>query len=82
MSKIYYCSVSGEELPGSRVEALQMLGIPESSWTSVKNSNTKRNKGVYFGNHGSGKLVIATKVYTDNITDVDEALVAEEKTLK
>lgn len=79
MNKIYYCSVSGEPLPGSRVEALQMLGIPENLWTSVQHSKIKRNKGIYFGEQGSGKLIIASKVYSDNMTNIDEALVSEEK---
>jgi len=79
MNKIYYCSVSGEPLPGSRVEALQILGIPENLWTSVQHSKVKRNKGIYFGEQGSGKLIIASKVYSDNMTNIDEALVSEEK---
>lgn len=74
--------MSGEELSGSRVEALQMLGIPENNWTHVKHSKIKRNKGVYFGNHGSGSLVIASRVDSDSMTDIDEALVAQEKALK
>lgn len=79
MEKIYYCSISGEPLTGSRIEALKMLGVPENLWTSVKYSNVKRNKGIYFGEQGSGKLIVATKVYSDNITSIDEALEAEEK---
>lgn len=79
MSKIYYCSVSGEPLPGSRVEALQMLGIPETMWTAVKHSKVRRNKGIYFGEQGSGKLIIANKIYTDSISNLDDALVEQEK---
>lgn len=79
MSKIYYCSVSGEPLPGSRVEALKMLGIPENMWTSVNHSKVKRNKGIYFGEQGSGKLIIANKVYSDSITNIDDALTEQEK---
>jgi len=79
MSKIYYCSVSGEPLPGSRVEALQMLGIPENMWTSVKHSNVKRNKGIYFGEQGSGKLIIAKKVYSDSMSNIDDALTEQER---
>lgn len=82
MSKIYYCSVSGESLPVSRVEALKMLGIPESSWTSVQHSKVKRNKGIYFGEQGSGKLIITSKVYSDNMSSIDEALVNQDKTEK
>jgi len=79
MSKIYYCSVSGEPLPGSRVDALRMLGIPENMWTSINNSKVKRNKGIYFGEQGSGKLIIASKVYSDNMSNIDDALVEQEK---
>jgi len=80
MDKIYYCSVSGEPLPGSRVDALRLLGIPENLWTSVQNSKVKRNKGIYFGEQGSGKLIIASKIYSDSMTNLDEALVEQEKT--
>jgi len=79
MEKIYYCSVSGEPLPGSRVEALKMLGIPENMWTAVKHSKIRRNKGIYFGEQGSGKLIIASKIYSDNISNLDEALTEQEK---
>lgn len=79
MEKIYYCSVSGEPLPGSRVDALRMLGVPEDIWTSINNSKVRRNKGIYFGEQGSGKLIIASKIYTDNISNLDEALTEQEK---
>ena len=79
MSKIYYCSVSGEPLPGSRVDALKMLGIPENMWTSVQHSKIKRHKGIYFGEQGSGKLIIANKIYSDNISNIDDALTEQEK---
>ena len=79
MEKIYYCSVSGEPLPGSRVDALKMLGVPESQWTSVQHSKIRRNKGIYFGEQGSGKLIIADRIYSDNISNIDEALTDQEK---
>jgi hypothetical protein len=79
MEKIYYCSISGEPLAGSRVEALKMLGIPENLWTSVEHSKVKRNKGIYFGTQGSGKLIIASKVYSESDTNLDEALNEQEK---
>lgn len=79
MEKIYYCSVSGEPLPGSRVDALRMLGIPENLWTSIQHSKIKRNKGIYFGEQGSGKLIIANKVYSDGMTNIDDALLEQEK---
>jgi len=71
--------VSGEPLPGSRVEALQMLGIPENIWTAVQHSNVKRNKGIYFGEQGSGKLIIAKRVYSDSMSNIDDALTEQEK---
>lgn len=79
MSKIYYCTVSGEPLPGSRVEALQMLGIPKNLWTAVKHSKVRKNKGIYFGEQGSGKLIIADRIYTETISNIDEALTEQEK---
>ena len=79
MEKIYYCSISGEPLAGSRVEALKMLGIPENLWTSVEHCKVKRNKGIYFGTQGSGKLIIASKVYSESDTNLDEALNEQEK---
>lgn len=79
MEKIYYCSVSGEPLPGSRVEALQMLGIPENVWTAVQHSKVRRNKGIYFGEQGSGKLIIAKQIYSDSMTNIDDALIEQEK---
>jgi hypothetical protein len=40
----------------------------------VEHGGTQRKRGIYFGNHGSGQLVIAN--YVDN-----ETLVKEEETL-
>ena len=79
MEKIYYCSVSGEPLPGSRVDALRMLGMPENTWTAVLHSKVRRNKGIYFGEQGSGKLIIADKIYSDSMSSIDEALEEQEK---
>lgn len=79
MDKVYYCSVSGEPLEISRIEALKMLGVPENMWTSIKHSKIKRNKGIYFGEQGSGKLIIADRVYSDSMSNIDEALTEQEK---
>jgi len=79
MDKIYYCSVSGEPLPGSRVEALRLLGIPENLWTAVQHSKVRRNKGIYFGEQGSGKLIIANKIYSETLSNIDDALNDQEK---
>ena len=62
MNKTYSCSVSGKPIPETRVEALQSLGIPTEQWTCIEHSNTKRLQGIYFGNHGSGQLVIAKSI--------------------
>lgn len=70
----YYCSVSGNPIPSQRVEALKLLGIPESEWTCVEFGNTKRKKGVYFGNHGSGQLIIANSVDSSSLVDEAEAI--------
>ena len=45
----YKCSVSGEALSPERVEALQVLGIPESKWTNIKHSQVKKLRAVYAG---------------------------------
>jgi len=79
MEKIYYCCVSGEPLASERVDALKMLGIPEGMWTAVRHSTVRRNKGIYFGSQGSGKLIIAKKVYSDNMSNIDDALTNQEK---
>jgi hypothetical protein len=79
MKKIYYCSVSGNELTGSRIKALKMLRVPENLWTSVEYSSVKRNKGIYFGEQGSGELIIANKIYSDSISNLEEALTEQEE---
>ena len=74
MNKKFYCVASGNEIPQQRVEALKILDIPETQWTCVEFSNTTRKKGVYFGNHGSGQLVIASSVDNKGLVDEAEAI--------
>jgi hypothetical protein len=45
----------------------------------VQHSKSKRIKGIYFGSQGSGKLVLASNVYNEGMTDVSEALDKQER---
>ena len=65
----YYCSVSGEALPPERVEALQVLGVPESLWTKKEYSQVKKLRAVYAGDDGSNDIVICDKVDGGNLFD-------------
>lgn len=68
--KIYKCVVSGKTIPAERVEALQMLGIPQSRWTCVEHSLTKPKQGVYLGEVGTSELLLVDKVYDDSVRSV------------
>lgn len=65
----YYCSVSGEALPPERVEALRVLGVPESLWTKKEYSQAKKLRAVYAGDDGSNDIVICDKVDGGNLFD-------------
>ena len=71
----YKCSVSGEAISPERVEALQVLGVPESKWTNIKHSQVKKLRGVYAGDDGSNDIVICDAV--DGGSLFDNAVVAE-----
>ena len=71
----YKCSVSGEALSPERVEALQVLGVPESKWTNIKHSQVKKLRGVYAGDDGSSDIVICDAV--DGGSLFDNAVVVE-----
>jgi hypothetical protein len=68
--KIYKCVVSGKPIPVERVEALEMLGIPQSKWTCVEHSLTKPKQGVYLGEVGTSELLLVDKVYDDSVRSV------------
>ena len=68
--KIYKCVVSGKTIPAERVEALQMLGIPQNKWTCVEHSLTKPKQGVYLGEVGTSELLLVDKVYDDSVRSV------------
>lgn len=71
MSKIQYkCVVSGKIIPEARVEALQMLGLPENRWTCVEHALTMSRKGIYMGENGTSELKIVDKVYNDSVRSV------------
>lgn len=76
--KIYKCVVSGKVIPAERVEALEMLGIPESRWTCVEHSLTKPKQGVYLGEVGTSELLLVDKVYDDSVRSVFRGTKKEE----
>jgi len=71
----YYCSVSGEALSPERVEALQVLGVPETLWTKKEFSQTRKLKAVYAGDDGSNDIIICDNVDGGNL--FDNEIVAE-----
>ena len=71
----YKCSVSGEAISPERVEALKVLGVPESKWTNIKHSQVKKLRGVYAGDDGSSDIVICDAV--DGGSLFDNAVVGE-----
>ena len=71
----YKCAVSGEAIPPERVEALQVLGVPESQWTKKEHSQTRKLKAVYAGDDGSNDIVICDSV--DGGSLFDNSIVAE-----
>ena len=72
----YKCSVSGEAISPERVEALKVLGVPESKWTNIKHSQVKKLRGVYAGDDGSSDIVICDAV--DGGSLFDNSVVVEE----
>ena len=71
----YKCAVSGEALSPERVEALQVLGVPESQWTKKEHSQTRKLKAVYAGDDGSNDIVICDAVDGGNL--FENSVVAE-----
>jgi hypothetical protein len=68
--KTYTCVVSGKKIPVERVEALKMLGLPESRWTCVEHALDVPRKGIYLGEVGTSELLIVDKVYNDSVRSV------------
>ena len=68
--KTYKCVVSGKNIPHERVEALKMLGLPESRWTCVEHALDVPRKGIYLGEVGTRELLIVDKVYNDSVRSV------------
>ena len=71
----YKCAVSGEAHSPERVEALLVLGVPESQWTKKEYSKTKKLRAVYAGDDGSNDIVICDAV--DGGSMFDNAIIAE-----
>jgi hypothetical protein len=69
-TKKHFCTVSGKEIPSERVDALKMLGVPESKWTCVEHSTTKPKQGIFMGEHGTSDLKMVDKVYDDSVRSV------------
>jgi hypothetical protein len=68
--KVFRCVVSGKVIPPERLEALEMLGVPESRWTCVEHALDIPRKGVYLGENGTSELLIVSKVYNDSVRSV------------
>jgi hypothetical protein len=73
----YKCAVSGEAIPPERVEALQVLGVPESQWTKIEYSKVRKLKAVYAGDDGSNDIVICDNVDGGNLFDNEVAVEVE-----
>lgn len=71
----YKCAVSGEAIPPERVEALIVLGVPESQWTKKEHSQTRKLRAVYAGDDGSNDIVICDAV--DGGSMFDNAIITE-----
>ncbi len=71
----YLCPVSVQAIPPERVEALQVLGVPETLWTKKEFSQTRRLKAVYAGDDGSNDIVICDAV--DGGSMFDNEVIAE-----
>lgn len=69
-NKQYKCVVSGKLIPEARVEALQMLGLPEDRWTCVEHALAMPRQGIYMGENGTSELKIVNKVYNDSVRSV------------
>jgi hypothetical protein len=69
-NKVYTCVVSGKKIPKERIEALKMLGVPESRWTCVEHALDMPRKGIYMGEVGTSELRIVNKVYDDSVRSV------------
>ena len=78
MSEVVYCCVSGKPIPPSRVEALRSMDVPEELMTVKEHSLARKKQGVYFGEQGSGQLVLVDKVYDDSVRSVFSSSEAEE----
>jgi len=70
----YKCAVSGEAIPPERVEALIVLGVPESQWTKKEYSQTKKLKAVYAGDDGSNDIIICDNVDGGNLFENEIAM--------
>jgi hypothetical protein len=66
----YICVVSGKIIPPERVEALEMLGIPENRWTCVEHSLEKVRQGIFMGEAGTSELLFVDKVYDNSVRSV------------
>jgi hypothetical protein len=66
----HICVVSGKVIPPERVEALEMLGIPENRWTCVEHSLEKVRQGIFMGEAGTSELLFVDKVYDNSVRSV------------
>ena len=70
MKKKYYCTVSKQEIPPERVEALRILEVPEDEWTLKEYSQCRKKKGIWMGDVGRSELKIVTKIENGTVRDM------------
>lgn len=61
------CVITGKEIPQERIEALMILGVPESRWTCIEAASNQKVKGVWTGEAGASELIIANYVGEEGI---------------
>ena len=70
MKTKYYCTVSKQEIPPERVEALRILEVPEDEWTLKEYSQCRKKKGIWMGDVGRSELKIVTKIESGSVRDM------------
>lgn len=76
--KQHYCKISGNAIPLVRVEALQVLGIPEQDWTCIEFAPQSRKKGIHMDLDSSFIIADAVEFVSLEQKEGDEE---EEETL-
>ena len=56
------CPICNQPISEDRIEALKILEAPEHLWTCVECSTVKPYKGIFSGENGTSKLILADSV--------------------